>query len=422
MVVREADRPAGHAAASSGRTGTRPRRAPALRRRRSSAGRTASEPRTAGTRPRSARGRSTGRPRKRSGNAAPSRGKGDVCVPCCSRVRRSQARSAHSASEIMARIGEVEALVAERKIGDLVARHRQRERGPVVERRIDHLVAADPPGVVGEHRRATISPRQPSSIATTSSPGRARRTATRSAPRGSAPSCSIDELERALDLEPAHERARVARRPPTPSRPGCARSGRRRRDGRAARRARPRTRARPDRRSPSSTHVSRGHHAHALEPRLHRRVPNISSATGSSSSRSAFQPVAHLARHRRRDVERDAARPDQTAAVAIAGERHEQVQALAAHAARRTPPPAGTRRRPRSRRGRRCGWPAARARARCRGSPAPAASCGCAPAPRSRRSTRWRARSPCRRRSTRRPAPRDRDPRCSSSRSTPRCW
>src|SRR5678815_6177594 len=45
--------------------------------------------------------------------------------------------------ELMARIREVEALVAQRKIRDEVARHRAGERRPVVKRRVDDFVTSN---------------------------------------------------------------------------------------------------------------------------------------------------------------------------------------------------------------------------------------------------------------------------------------
>ena len=50
--------------------------------------------------------------------------------------------------QIMAAIGQVEALVAEREIGDRLAAKGQGEAEPVVERRVDDFVVGEPPGGV----------------------------------------------------------------------------------------------------------------------------------------------------------------------------------------------------------------------------------------------------------------------------------
>src|SRR6266498_4322621 len=53
-------------------------------------------------------------------------------------------------SKVMSAVRKVEALIAERKIGDLAAAQRERETHPVVERRVGDLVAREAPGFVGE--------------------------------------------------------------------------------------------------------------------------------------------------------------------------------------------------------------------------------------------------------------------------------
>ena len=172
----------------------------------------------------------------------------------------------------MAGIREVEALVAERKVGDLVARHRDARRAvqlwndgsTTLWRRIRPAASVI--------TTCTISPRQPSSAPRPARRAAARRTATRASPRGRAPSCSITNSSERCDLEPAHECARQhvagpgggdrdVREPEDAVRmivPHVARDARRP--------------ARPGRRSPARGTASRVTHADALEPRLHRRV------------------------------------------------------------------------------------------------------------------------------------------------------
>src|ERR1051326_2544171 len=59
-------------------------------------------------------------------------------------------RESDRASEIVARVGKVEALVAEGKVRDLVAAHGEGERVPVAERGIGDLVAPYAPPVIGD--------------------------------------------------------------------------------------------------------------------------------------------------------------------------------------------------------------------------------------------------------------------------------
>src|SRR5512133_2098081 len=93
----------------------------------------------------------TGAPRNRSGRTGGFAGYFAVRWPC-----RALARSTFSiaASQVVSAVGEVEALVAEREVGDLLAAERQREPGPVVERGVHHLVAAQLPGGVGDRHVA----------------------------------------------------------------------------------------------------------------------------------------------------------------------------------------------------------------------------------------------------------------------------
>src|SRR5262245_16164416 len=53
-------------------------------------------------------------------------------------------------SQVEARVGEVEALVAQGEIRDLLLAQRERESEPVVEGRIDRLVATETPARIGE--------------------------------------------------------------------------------------------------------------------------------------------------------------------------------------------------------------------------------------------------------------------------------
>src|SRR5881396_2486383 len=61
------------------------------------------------------------------------------------------------ASEVMATVRQVEALVAERKVGDLLPAERDREAHPVVEGRIHDLVARQAPATVGHGHVTDLS-------------------------------------------------------------------------------------------------------------------------------------------------------------------------------------------------------------------------------------------------------------------------
>src|SRR6266853_418750 len=86
-----------------------------------------------------------GRPRKRSGSSTASSGTRIVRRPCWIRAFniRNTMPSHDSYLEVVTRVREIEALVAERKIGDLPVAHDHREREPVVERRVDDLVPGE---------------------------------------------------------------------------------------------------------------------------------------------------------------------------------------------------------------------------------------------------------------------------------------
>src|SRR4030095_16726903 len=102
---------------------------------------------------------SAGAPRKRSGNSGAASGNAIVRVPCRTRVCRifHIVRRSLLLLEIEATVREVEALVAERKVGDRLAAQRDREPDPVVERRIDDLVAGDRAGLIGADDVADLS-------------------------------------------------------------------------------------------------------------------------------------------------------------------------------------------------------------------------------------------------------------------------
>src|SRR5664279_3745651 len=88
-----------------------------------------------------------GAPRYRSGIGGGSpAGYAIVRCPWCARA--SSAFSMKSPSQVVAAIGEVEALVAQREIRDLAAPHREGDPQPVVEGRIGDLVAREAAGRV----------------------------------------------------------------------------------------------------------------------------------------------------------------------------------------------------------------------------------------------------------------------------------
>ena len=141
-----------------------------------------------------------------------------------------------SPSQIVAAVGEVEALVAEREIGDLLVPHGHREAEPVVERRIDDFVQCR------NVRRRRSRPRdRPPRASLRSAPPRpcpgasgADRLADRAARQG------IELLLRqtpAIAGLRASERRRARRHRPNPtSRRGSGQSERSRRENRGERR------------------------------------------------------------------------------------------------------------------------------------------------------------------------------------------
>ena len=84
-----------------------------------------------------ARARSTGRPRNRSGSSVCRRKMVSVRMPLTAAEPSEDELFARS--EVVARVGEIQALVAEREVRDLVAAQRRRHADPVVEGRIHDL-------------------------------------------------------------------------------------------------------------------------------------------------------------------------------------------------------------------------------------------------------------------------------------------
>jgi hypothetical protein len=104
-------------------------------------------------------------------------------------------------------VGEIEALVAEREVGELVAAQRHGQAEPVVQARIHDINIADFPLVVGgDHVHALASPAFDEAHGNRGRPqGRQR------SPQGTAAvllQTLAHERQRALDLEPALHRAR----------------------------------------------------------------------------------------------------------------------------------------------------------------------------------------------------------------------
>src|SRR5260370_22446848 len=150
-------------------------------------------------------GSSTGSPRKRSGSVGGSPGNADVRCPCCTRASRTFSMPT---SQVVPAVGEVEALVAEREVGDLLVAQRQREAGPVVEGGIDDLVGREAALTVGDAHVADLAaPALDERNAEEVGPGRPAAHA-RGALRQLA-QLLAKEGHRALDLQPADVRARV---------------------------------------------------------------------------------------------------------------------------------------------------------------------------------------------------------------------
>ncbi len=251
--------------------------------------------------------------------------------------------------EVVSAVGQVEALVAEREVGDLLVAQRHRQPGPVVERGIDDLVGGERAAASSVMATWQISPRQPSTSETHEAV-RARRRArrARAAPRGSAWSCVAHE-RRPSARSPASARRRARRRRPTrqveigmwanwkmpggmdrahvASQPAGARRGADQPE--LARDVSADTRPVSSKRACTDGGV----------PEQARRRPSTS-RYGRVEALAAARSIA-----RRLDVEADAAGPHQAAAEAAAAQERGQVEEVAAQAAAVRRPSAGSRRR-----------------------------------------------------------------------------
>ena len=110
-------------------------------------------------------GRAPGRPRNSAGSDGSSRRDiGRAVSLAGARQQRLEHQPIRQVTplQIVAAIGQVEALVAEREVRDRLVPHRDRQREPVAERRIDDLVVREPARGIGSMPTCTISPRQPS--------------------------------------------------------------------------------------------------------------------------------------------------------------------------------------------------------------------------------------------------------------------
>src|SRR5450830_69326 len=142
-----------------------------------------------------------GAPRYRSGIGGGSpAGYAIVRCPWCARA--SSAFSMKSPSQVVAAIGEVEALVAQREIRDLAAPHREGDPQPVVEGRIGDLVAREAAGRV-RHRDVADFPapafrERHNERVRSHCPGFGT-----GSPRRKLVELLEDERDRLLDLEPA---------------------------------------------------------------------------------------------------------------------------------------------------------------------------------------------------------------------------
>src|SRR6266540_259201 len=275
-------------------------------------------------------GSRVGRPRNRSGKSTPPRGNGEVRIPCCSLARSQSSTAQALTSEVMPGVRQVEALVAEREVGDLVPRHRQPQRRPVVKGGIGHLVPADAAVRVGRHDVHDLA--APPFHHRDRQFVRAQRSARHAdGALGESGQLLDRELEGPLDFEPPHHRAgeHVARPhrgdrdvgeaedPPGVVVPHVARQLAGPRDG-------------PDETVLDARRAR--HDADALEPGLDRCALEQQREHRGELLLEPLEPIAHLAGHGRRDVERRPAGPHEPAAVAVARERHQQVEALSPHA------------------------------------------------------------------------------------------
>src|SRR5229473_5124009 len=112
------------------------------------------------------------------------------------------------ASQVVTAIREVEALVAEREVGDLLIAQGHRQAGPVVERGVDDLVNGEAALRVGHGHVADLA--APALDQRDAEEVRPRRPAVRPrAALGQLAKLLAEEGHRALDFQPAYVRARV---------------------------------------------------------------------------------------------------------------------------------------------------------------------------------------------------------------------
>src|SRR5258708_21074112 len=97
---------------------------------------------------------STGSPRNRSGIDGSESGNAEVRCPCCARARNTFSMRT---SQVVTAVREIEALVAERKVGDLLVAQRHLHGEPVVERRIDDLVRREAAALGGQRHVADLA-------------------------------------------------------------------------------------------------------------------------------------------------------------------------------------------------------------------------------------------------------------------------
>ena len=168
----------------------------------------------------------TGSPRKRSGSVGAWAGYAIVRCPCFRRQGRRAAFVLQVAAavlvarsrgerrrtlQVVAAVRQVEALVAQRKVGNLLVAQRHRQAGPVVERRIDDLVAGEPPLGVGQRDVADLAAPafdQRDGQVIPASKGRRRR---ESARRAGPASCSrMNATERWISSQRTYARAKTS--------------------------------------------------------------------------------------------------------------------------------------------------------------------------------------------------------------------
>src|SRR6266446_2523948 len=150
-------------------------------------------------------GSSTGSPRKRSGIAGGESGNAEVRCPCCARARNTFNMRT---SQVVTAVREIEALVAEWKVGDLLVAQRHLQTSPVVKGRIDDLVAREASLVVCDGGVADLAaPSFDERDTEETWPRRAAGRADRSFRKLT--QLLAHEDHRALDLQPADVGARI---------------------------------------------------------------------------------------------------------------------------------------------------------------------------------------------------------------------